>query len=59
MVPSYLDGDARINVAHLHQQQRYYADRGYLNYREPIDLNRYVDTTWLDAAIQQLGHYQP
>jgi NitT/TauT family transport system substrate-binding protein len=59
VVPSYLDGDARINVAHLDQQQRYYADRGYLNYREPIDLNRFVDTTWLDAAIQQLGPYQP
>jgi len=59
VVPTYLDGDARINVAHLDQQQRYYAERGYLNYREPIDLNRFVDTTWLDAAIQQLGHYQP
>jgi len=59
VVPTYLDGDARINVAHLDQQQRYYAERGYLNYREPIDLNRFVDTTWLDAAVQQFGHYQP
>ncbi len=59
VVPSFLDGDARINVAHLDLQQRYYAERGYLNYKDPLDINRFVDTTWLDAAIQQLGPYQP
>ncbi len=58
VVPSYLDGDARINVAHLDLQQRYYAERGYLNYKEPLDLNRFIDYTWLDAALQQLGPYQ-
>ncbi|HLH26366.1 MAG TPA: ABC transporter substrate-binding protein [Chloroflexota bacterium] len=58
-VPSYVDPNGRINVAHLEQQQQFFADRGYLNYREPLDLNQYVDYTWLDAALQQLGPYQP
>jgi hypothetical protein len=40
-------------------QQRFFMERGYLNYREPLDLNKYVDYTWLDAALQQLGPYQP
>jgi NitT/TauT family transport system substrate-binding protein len=59
VVPSHLDGDARINMAHLDLQQQFYADRGYLNFREPLDLNRFVDLTWLDYALQQLGPYQP
>ncbi|HZU04990.1 MAG TPA: ABC transporter substrate-binding protein [Chloroflexota bacterium] len=59
VVPSYLDGDARINVAHLELQQRFYMERGYLNYREPLDINRFIDYTWLEAALQQLGPYQP
>jgi ABC-type nitrate/sulfonate/bicarbonate transport system substrate-binding protein len=57
--PSYLDPNGKINVAHLEMQQRFFMDRGYLNYREPLDLNKYVDYTWLDAALQQLGPYQP
>jgi NitT/TauT family transport system substrate-binding protein len=57
-VPGYADPNGRINVAHLDMQQHFFADRGYLNYREPLDLNKYVDFTWLDAALQQLGPYQ-
>jgi NitT/TauT family transport system substrate-binding protein len=58
-VPSYLEPNGKINVAHLEMQQRFFAERGYLNFREPLDLNKYVDYTWLDAALQQLGPYQP
>ncbi len=58
-VPSYLEPNGKINVAHLDMQQHFFAERGYLNYREPLDLNKYVDYTWLDAALQQLGPYQP
>jgi hypothetical protein len=57
--PSYLEVNGKINVAHLDMQQRFFMERGYLNYREPLDLNKYVDYTWLDAALQQLGPYQP
>jgi NitT/TauT family transport system substrate-binding protein len=57
--PSYLEPNGKINVAHLEMQQRFFMERGYLNFREPLDLNRYVDYTWLDAALQQLGPYQP
>jgi hypothetical protein len=34
-------------------------ERGYLNYREPLGINRFIDYTWLEAALQQLGPYQP
>ena len=58
-VAPYIDPDGRMNVAHLEQQQRFFMDRGYQNYREPIDLQRLVDYRYLDAAIQQLGPYRP
>jgi len=54
-VPPYSDPNGRINLAHLGPQQRCYAERGYLNYAEPLDLDRFVDNSWLDLAIQQLG----
>jgi hypothetical protein len=45
-------------MAHVELQQRFYMERGYLNYREPLDIARFVDNTFLDAALQQLGPYQ-
>ncbi len=58
-VPPYVDGEGRVNIAHLELQQRFYLERGYLNYREPLDLQRFVDYSWLEYARQQLGPYQP
>ncbi len=57
-VPPYVEPNGRINLAHLETQQRFFAERGYLAYAEPLDLHRFVDTTWLDLAIQQLGPYE-
>lgn len=56
-VPPYVDPDGRMNIEHLDQQQRFFMRRGYLSYREPIDLQRLVDYTWLEYAIQQLGPF--
>jgi NitT/TauT family transport system substrate-binding protein len=58
-VPPYVEPNGRMNLAHLETQQRFFAERGYLNYAEPLDLHRFVDTTWLDLAVQQLGAYEP
>jgi NitT/TauT family transport system substrate-binding protein len=55
VVPPYADPNGHINVAHLELQQRFFAERGYLTYAEPLALDRFVDTSWLDLAIQQLG----
>jgi NitT/TauT family transport system substrate-binding protein len=58
-VSAQVDVDGRMNIDHLMLQQQFYLERGYLNYREPLDLRRFVDYTWLDHAIQQLGPYRP
>ena len=58
-VPAQVDVNGRMNIDHLMLQQQFYMERGYLNYREPLDLQRFVDYTWLDYAIQQLGPYRP
>jgi hypothetical protein len=36
----YWDPEGRVNWDSLLDQQRFYLARGYLNYREPLDLPR-------------------
>ena len=37
------------------EQQRFFMARGQLTYREPLDIRNYVDESYLDYALQQLG----
>ena len=54
MIPQYADPEGRINWESLMDQQRFYMDRGYLNFREPLDLTRYADDGPRQAALAAL-----
>ena len=37
------------------EQQSFYMARGQLTYSEPLDIRNYIDDSFLDYALQQLG----
>jgi preprotein translocase subunit YajC len=51
----YADPEGRINWESLMDQQRFYMDRGYTNYTQPIDLTRLNDDGPRQAALQSLS----
>jgi NitT/TauT family transport system substrate-binding protein len=53
--PTYDDPELRVDVPGLMDQQRFYMDRGYLRYTEPLDLNRFVDDGPRTAALRAVG----
>ena len=57
MVPSGIDPDGALNQESMDYDQDWYLSRGYV--REKIDLGRVVDLSYRDAALQQIGRYQP
>jgi NitT/TauT family transport system substrate-binding protein len=53
-IPPYNDPDMAINVASLMDQQRFYMERGYLRFTEPLDLNLYIEDGPRAAALRTL-----
>jgi NitT/TauT family transport system substrate-binding protein len=54
-LPQYNDPELRVNVPSLMDQQRFYLERGYLRFTEPLDLNLYVDDGPRTAALRTLA----
>jgi NitT/TauT family transport system substrate-binding protein len=54
-LPQYNDPEMRVNVASLMDQQRFYMERGYLRFTEPLDLTRWIDDGPRTAALAALG----
>jgi len=55
ILPEYADPEGRINWDSLMDQQRFYMDRGYTNYTQPIDLTSLNDDGPRQAALQSLS----
>ncbi|HZU06544.1 MAG TPA: ABC transporter substrate-binding protein [Chloroflexota bacterium] len=53
--PQYHDPEMRVNIASLMDQQRFYIERGYLRFTEPLDLTRWIDDGPRLAALQALA----
>jgi NitT/TauT family transport system substrate-binding protein len=54
-VAPYWDPDGRLNRDDIADQQRFYQERGELQYRDLIPIDSLVDESWLDAALRVLG----
>jgi NitT/TauT family transport system substrate-binding protein len=53
--PSWMDPNGSVNMASLRALQRWYVDRGETT--GDVDLERVVDTRFVDYALGQLGRY--
>jgi NitT/TauT family transport system substrate-binding protein len=54
-VAPYWDPNGGLNRDDLAAQQRFYQDRGHLQYRDLLAIDTLVDQSWLDAALRELG----
>jgi NitT/TauT family transport system substrate-binding protein len=54
-VAPYWDPDGRINREDLADQQRFYQERGHLQYRDLLAIDALIDESWLEAARRELG----
>jgi hypothetical protein len=50
-----LHRDGEISMASVEDQMRWYVAQGLLP--QPVDLNRFVDLSYIRAAAAQLGPY--
>ena len=50
--------NGEINAASLGTLQTFFLDRGQLEYDEPVDPTTVIDTTFVDAALKQIGRYE-
>jgi len=55
IAPTWLDPNGAVNVASLRDTQRWYVERG--DQTEEVDLQRAVDPSFVDFALQRLGRY--
>lgn len=53
------DPNARFKIDDLQTMQQFYAERGGLTYKDPLDMKKEIDTSFVDAAVKKLGEYKP
>jgi NitT/TauT family transport system substrate-binding protein len=51
----YFALNGQISLADLEEVQRYFLSRGVLEYKEPLDVATFVDTTFMEKALEALG----
>jgi NitT/TauT family transport system substrate-binding protein len=53
----YYDPNGVVPVTDIEELQRYFLERGVLEYTEPVDLSQYVDTSLVEKAVEALGEF--
>ncbi len=51
------DPNARFKLDDLQTMQQFYVERGGLTYKDPLDMKREIDTSFVDTAVKKLGEY--
>ena len=57
MTPNGIDPDGKLNEASLQKDYQFFKDQGYLEGTATVA--QVVDTSFAEAAVKQLGKYQP
>ena len=52
---SYHDPNGNVPIEDLNELQRFFMEQGQLSYEEPIDLTPYINTSYAEAALEELG----
>jgi len=52
---SYHDPNGAVPVADLMELQRFFGSQGQLSYGDPIDLSQFINTSYAEAALEELG----
>ncbi|MDY6867728.1 MAG: ABC transporter substrate-binding protein [Chloroflexota bacterium] len=54
----YLDMNGDLNLASLEEQMLYYVGQGYTSFSEPIPVEEFVDTSFLEEALERVGKFE-
>lgn len=52
---TWCEPNGKINVDDLDTLQSFFGDRGLLEYDEPLDIESIIDTSYVDAALEEIG----
>ncbi len=53
----YYDPEGTIPAKDITELQRYFLERGTLDYKEAVDLSKYIDASLVKKAVEKLGPY--
>lgn len=53
----YYDPNGGVPLSDIEELQRYFLERGVLEYTEPVDMSKFVDTSLVEAALKDLGAF--
>ncbi|MSP14186.1 MAG: hypothetical protein EXR62_14670 [Chloroflexi bacterium] len=56
---TYYEPDGRLHIQDYNTLQQFFLAQGELTYKDAIMLEKYIDTSYLDAANKKLGPYRP
>lgn len=56
--PPYVHPDGEINTDSLADQQLFFIERGYANYKEPLSIDQLLAPQFLEQALAQLGEFE-
>ncbi|MCC6458400.1 MAG: ABC transporter substrate-binding protein [Caldilineaceae bacterium] len=52
---SYHDPNGAVPLEDMMELQRFFASEGQLSFTEPIDMSQFVNTSYAEAAVEELG----
>ncbi|MBI3941990.1 MAG: ABC transporter substrate-binding protein [Chloroflexi bacterium] len=56
---TYYEPDGKLHIEDYNTLQQFFLAQAEVTYKDPIKLESYIDTVFLDAANKALGPYQP
>ena len=55
---TYCEPDGEIDTDDLQTLQEFFADRGLLEYDEMMDVESFIDTSYVEQALEEIGTYE-
>jgi NitT/TauT family transport system substrate-binding protein len=52
---SYHDPNGNVPVEDLMELQTFFSDQGQLSYEEPVDMSQFINSSYAEAAVEELG----
>lgn len=52
---SYHDPNGNVPLEDLMELQRFFGDQGQLSYTDPIDMSQFINSSYVEAALEELG----
>ncbi len=55
---TYCEPNGEIDVGDLQTLQEFFAERGLLDYEEMLDVESFIDRSYVEEALEEIGRYE-